>query len=206
MASDDTQGEQLDRSSFQVQYFIQTRREIDTEKQERSNLFNYAVIPAGATISLIVAQTQKATGFLSSPSACYLYGGLLFLTYGIVAARRAKLQQIYDRWLTLYCILLKTKNTDWALLEPTVFDGFEGRRYLWEDWLLHFGLSALVYALALMTMASAGKHWLCWVVLAIVVHLVITTCLLLRRFEVPKRFKKVPEDSSGKAGAPSHAA
>ncbi|HUI08619.1 MAG TPA: hypothetical protein VL486_16585 [Verrucomicrobiae bacterium] len=53
-------------SQFEREYFVQTRKEIDTEKQERNKILNYAILATGA-VSLVLSKPelcsrQKATG------------------------------------------------------------------------------------------------------------------------------------------------
>jgi len=160
-------------SEFELQYFIQTRREIDTEKQERNKLLNYAVLATGA-FSLALAQIEKSTQFLMSPWAFCLYIPLLFLISGLVAARRIKLQQISDRWLTLYDILrVREVAKDWISLEDTVVKGLKGKRYLYEDFWLHLGLSLIVYGLivsVVVRLVQTQSSWR-WMILGAVIIL-----------------------------------
>jgi hypothetical protein len=182
-------------SQFEVQYFIQTRREIDTEKQERNKLLNYALIATGA-FAIALAQIERSTEFLFSPWALALYLPLLLLISGIVAARRMKLQQIFDRWVTLYSILQVRKvANEWIPMEETVIQGIKGRRYLYEDFALHLGLSGIVYGLMIMTMirliSDRQDFWPVLITIPILIHLVFTTLWLLRRFKFPDRVSQV---------------
>lgn len=176
-----------DLSQFEAQYFIQTRKEIDTEKQERNKLLNYALIATGAS-AIALAQIERSTDFLLSPWALALYLPLLLLISGIVAVRRMKLQQIFDRWNTLHGILEARKFTNqWTPIEKTVVQGIRSRRYLYEDLALHHGLSATVYGLMIVTMIrliSDGQGlWPVLIIAPILLHSSFTTFWLLRRFK-----------------------
>ena len=191
---EDTTGSQPSRSrpdihQFEIQYFIQTRREIDTEKQERNKLLNYALLATGA-FAFALAQVEGSTDFLTSSWALGLYLPLLLLISGIVAARRMKLSQIFDRWKTLYSMLQSSQfGQDWTPLEETVTKEIEGPRYLFEDFALHLGLSAMVYGLMIITMfrliSNGQGHWPLLVIAFVVLHLVLTTQWLLRGFSSP---------------------
>jgi len=171
-------------SEFELQYFIQTRREIDTEKQERNKLLNYAVLATSA-FSLALAQIEKSTQFLMSPWAFCLYIPLLFLISGLVAARRMKLRQISDRWLTLYDILrVRNVARDWISLEDTVIKGLKGKRYLYEDLWLHMGLSLIVYGLIVSVVVrlfqtQAAWKWVIFGAIIILFHFLTTLLWLL---------------------------
>jgi hypothetical protein len=184
-----------DLSQFEIQYFIQTRREIDTEKQERNKLLNYALIATGA-FAIALAQIERSTEFLFSPWALALYLPLLLLISGVVAARRMKLQQIFDRWVTLYSILQVRKvANEWIPMEKIVIQGIKGRRYLYEDFALHLGLSGIVYGLMIMTMirliSDRQDFWPVLITIPILIHLVFTTLWLLRRFRFPDRVSQL---------------
>jgi FtsH-binding integral membrane protein len=171
-------------SEFELQYFIQTRREIDTEKQERNKLLNYAVLATSA-FSLALAQIEKSTQFLMSQWAFCLYIPLLFLISGLVAARRMKLRQISDRWLTLYDILrVRNVARDWIPLEDTVIKGLKGKRYLYEDLWLHMGLSLIVYGLIVSVVVRLFQtqpawKWVIFGAIIILFHFLTTLLWLL---------------------------
>lgn len=178
-------------SQFETQYFIQTRREIDTEKQERNKLLHYALLAAGA-IALALSQLDRTTKFLESPAALGLYCSLFLLVWGIVAARRAKLRQIYDRWISLYTMLrTKTLKREWIPVEETVLSGIKSGRYLYEDLWLHLGLSSLIYGLIVMgsiqLVLDGNSRWLAFVNLIIPVHLLLTGWRILCSFELSQR-------------------
>ena len=137
-------------SEFEIQYFIQTRKEIDTEKQERNKLLNYGVVATGA-LTLGIMQIDKSFEILSTPLSLLIYFSLQLFIFGIVVARRVKLRHIADRWETLYDFL-QHRNLDRELLwlEKKVIAGFNNRRrYLWEDFVLYCSLNIIVFGFLL---------------------------------------------------------
>ena len=168
-------------SEFEHEYFIQTRREIDTEKQERNKILNYAILATGA-VSLLLSKTDIPTRGLESATALWLYFPLLLLVSVLTAARRSKLRQIADRWFTLQEMLHARKlPKGWQPLEEVVCHGLEGRRYLFEDFLLHHALSIILYALILLAAKTLSPRQIAVVVLAVLTHLVWSCVWLLRR-------------------------
>ncbi len=104
-------------------YFVQTRREIDTEKQERDNLLRFAVTVLGIMTTLFggvigaLAAGDKAIGkevaenifsswWFYSAAVCLVFGVYPAIMWLLMSLRTLKLIQIADRWFTLYCLLL----------------------------------------------------------------------------------------------------
>lgn len=175
-------------SQFEVHYFVQTRREIDTEKQERNKLLHYALLITGA-IAVAITQLEISIGFLRSTAALGIYVPMFLLAWSIISARRAKLHQIFNRWITLYSMLQgQVLRSGWMPLEETVCNGIKTRRYLWEDYWLHLGLTAPIYGLVTMTMAplisGSSLWWIAPVVITVSAHFYVTTRLLLRPFRL----------------------
>src|SRR4030042_4280689 len=116
-------------SPFEIEYFIQTRKEIDTEKQERNKILNYAIISTGGS-SVFCLRIGGTIELLKSPSGLHVYIPLLILISALVAARRIKLRQIADRWFALYDFLSNRQKTKrWTPLERVVCEGLVRRRY-----------------------------------------------------------------------------
>jgi len=173
-------------TQFELEYFIQTRKEIDTEKQERNKILNYAIIATGA-VSLLISKTENPTKFMESATALWIYYPLLLLISVLTEARRAKLRQIADRWFTLRNILHANKSAiDWNYLEEIVCHGLADRRYLLEDFLLHNALSLILYALILLIAIKLPVMWALYSILPAFLHLVLSCFLLLRRIPIPK--------------------
>ena len=172
--------------TFEREYFIQTRKEIDTEKQERNKILNYAILAVGG-ISLALSRVGEPFVFLRSPAALCLYIPLLFLISVLIAARRAKLQQIADRWFVLETILrARGCAKDWISLETVVCQGLRGRRYLAEDLLLHLGLSMAPYLLIVWVGTALQLKFAVWLYFFVVEHAVIGSLLLCRPVMKPK--------------------
>ncbi len=188
-------------SEFELQYFIQTRREIDTEKQERNKLLNYAVLATGA-FSVALSQIEKSTEFLMSPWALFMYIPLLFLISGLVAARRMKLRQIADRWQTLYDIIhARNVAQDWVPLEDKVMEGLKGKRYLYEDFYLHLGLSLIVYGLIVLVvfrifLTQLALKWVLFGAVIILSHFLITLRWLLTPINLRKSDNNVSRNNA----------
>ena len=170
-------------SDFEVEYFTQTRREIDSEKQERNKVLNFGILAAGG-FSYALAQLGKSSDFLVSPSALAFYGPYLALITVLTATRRFKLQQIADRWFVLEEFLKTRHAPSWMWLEACVCVGLRTRRYLYEDLWLHLGLSSIVYVL--LTAVAAGlwsdvKYWrAAGVALIVILHFVLSVVWLTR--------------------------
>ena len=180
-------------SEFEQQYFIQTRQEIDAEKQERNKILNYAIIALGA-VALTFSRVDNPLSPLRSPVAlCFYYPFLLFVSI-LIAARRAKIRQIFDRWFVLRGILAaRSEPKGWVPLEKVVCDGFHDKRYLAEDRLLHLGLSLVPYSL--IGLVASGLRWYLAIpaVLLATAHLI--GCDLWLRRQV-KRPNTTPESTA----------
>lgn len=179
-------------TEFELEYIMQTRREIDTEKQERNKLFNYAILATSA-FTLAIAQIEKSTEFLTKKGAFAFYIPLLILISSIVATRQMKLRQISDRWLTIYEIILKRNIAkDWKSLEEIVVEGLKGKRYILEDLLLHFGLSIIVYSLMLTATIRINElsFWIISIII-IIIHIITTLLLFLRPIKINEYHKNL---------------
>ena len=179
-------------SDFDREYFLQTRREIDTEKQERDHILNFAVIVLGA-MAFAVAQNDKAIEFLSSVEALSLEGSALVVLTALFWTRWKKLRQIADRWLVLHRMLEKEPDSATAglSLESIVVGRLETRWYLQKDVVLNLALCVPVYALLVAqawTGYSSGHLWRYWTPVGLVlIHGVGSSALLLRKHRKPWR-------------------
>jgi hypothetical protein len=114
----------------EIQYIIQTRREIDIEKQERNKLLYYAITAIGA-LAIAVTQIDKQLGFFTVSWSLLISVPLLFLITVLISARRMKLTQISDRWKTINDLIKKRSFADdWNPLERIVITGLKRKRYL----------------------------------------------------------------------------
>jgi hypothetical protein len=171
--------------TFEREYFIQTRKEIDTEKQERNKILNYAILAVGG-ISLALSRVGEPLLFLRSPAALCLYVPLLFLISVLLVARRAKLRQIGDRWFVLESMLrVRAWPKDWTPLECVVCRGLRGRRYLSEDFWVLLGLCIAPYLLIIWVATNLPVRWALPLFLLVLAHAVIGSILLCRPVSPP---------------------
>jgi hypothetical protein len=91
-------------STFVREYFMQTRREIDTVKRQRDLILNFAILVIGA-VSFAVIKSQEARDFVKTQweGAAVGVPALIFIT-SLFWLRYRKLQQIKDRWRVLHSI------------------------------------------------------------------------------------------------------
>ena len=185
MNDDDTKSRLSRVSNFEKDYFVQTRKEIDTEKQERNKLLNYGVIAIGAVSAGLLQLEIKTTGN-PSPWLLAVCIPVLSLITGLVAARRIKLQQIADRWITLYTIARKFDiEQEWKPLERTVITGLIKGRYLREDLWVHTTLSLVGYGLIGYISRSLFCYpytWAAILVAVLLAHLFFSTNWLRKPF------------------------
>jgi len=92
--------------NFIKDYFIQTRKEIDTEKHERDQILHFIMLLYGIL----------AIGFKIGEDGVFqlklLFWLILFLPVPILSlfyVRAKKLTQIYDRWIVLWNIIQKSE-------------------------------------------------------------------------------------------------
>jgi hypothetical protein len=177
--------QQLGLSEFERQYFLQTRQEIDTEKQERNKILNYAIVSLGV-LALAIVRIDNPLAPLRSPAALCFYYPFLLLISILISGRRAKLRQIFDRWFVLRGILAaRSEPKGWVSLEKVVCDGFDNKRYLAEDRLLHLGLSLIPYSL--IGLVASGLRWYLAIpaVLLAMAHLIGCDLWLRRQVKRP---------------------
>jgi len=138
-----------DLNEFEREYFLQTRREIDTEKKERDALLNFAVGVIGVA-AFGVLQNDKMDAVLRHDFTRILAGCVLLLITSLMWVRRKKLQQIADRWYALRNLMLSAKShPTQRLLEDAVCEGLDGRAYTVKDTVVCLALSLPMYCLLL---------------------------------------------------------
>ena len=179
-----------DQGDFEAQYFIQTRREIDTEKHSRDQILNFAVVVLGA-IAFAIFRSGDVKLLLTAPFAiipeCC---GLLVIT-ALFWVRRKKLQQIADRWFVLRRLAVRMLGEERSqlLLEGHVCRHLLGRRYLEKDFFLNYALCSPIYALLVVHLQGfwSGAFW--WAFMAgivIATHAVLSGLLLGHRLDIPE--------------------
>lgn len=141
---------------FESEYFIQTRKEIDTEKIERNKILHLMIIVFGGAYALLVngliSNLDKLSQFtpiqIIIGSFCFSLPLLTFIT-SMVKARLIRKFQIADRWKTLYGMLESSKDLgllkDEISLEAKVVQGLKGTKYLIEDKAVFIAMSVMTY-------------------------------------------------------------
>lgn len=176
-------------TDFDREYFLQTRREIDTEKRERDHLLNFAVVILGA-LAFAVVQSDKAKQFLQELYSLMFEISTLIILTSLFWVRRKKLQQISDRWYTLYHIALHNMSEEWMSqsMEAVVIRGFSKARYIRKDIALNVALSLPIYTLVFVSSLELPFHsWLSVIpgVLIVTGHLAVSWVLLAKKLIDP---------------------
>lgn len=176
-------------TEFEREYFIQTRKEIDTEKGERDKLLNFAVIVLGA-LGFAVVQSDAAKEFLQKPHSLMLEVSTLIILTSLFWVRRKKLQQIADRWYTLYRMAVRRLGKQCAaeMMEAVVIRDFEKARYLRKDVVLNIALSLPIYTLLFVSAVGLTLHTIMRVlipVLIVTVHASVSFALLAPKMQDP---------------------
>ncbi|MFB3880999.1 MAG: hypothetical protein ACE149_07030 [Armatimonadota bacterium] len=148
---------------FAKAYFIQTRSEIDTEKRERDQMLNFAILVLGA-IGFAICGSGEAQTFLRQPEALAVEVPALAIVSSLLWVRRKKLQQIADRWFVLERMALRhfgQKSTG-EMLEGVVCRNLTTWRYIAKDFVLNFILSSPIYGLLILQMSEGLGHRQPW--------------------------------------------
>ena len=183
-------GGTIERGQFFREYFIQTRKEIDTEKHERDQLLNFLVLFLGAVVFGVSSKGNRYE-FLMQPDAMALEVPALVIISALFWARHKKLRQISDRWFTLYHLAVREfGETDAAqMLESVVVKHLPGWRYIMKDLMLNLAFSLPVYGLLLLQCLVAhsqgDQQRLVLTGGVAVVHVVLSSVLLGRRCRDP---------------------
>jgi len=176
-------------SEFEREYFLQTRREIDSEKRERDQVLNFAVIVLGA-LAFAVVQSEKAMDFLKEPYSLVMEGATLAVLTSLFWVRRKKLQQIADRWYTTYHLLGRHYPPEQVAqsMEAVVMHGFQQARYIKKDVVLNVALSSPIYGLVFFSAVQVSAYRRVGVILAtalVGIHLALSYWFLGSRFKDP---------------------
>jgi len=177
-------------SNFEREYFIQTRKEIDTEKRERDQMLNFAVLVLGG-IGFGVSQSQSAQQFLQESQALVIEIPALIIITSLFWVRYKKLKQIADRWFALYRIVMRYFGRERVeeMLEGLVYKNLTGWRYILKDFVLNIALCLPVYALILLPSFNRYlpvQPWRLGVSASVIVlHCVISSIILGRKIHDP---------------------
>lgn len=139
-------------AKFLREYFIQTRKEIDTEKRERDKMLHFAIILLGGVL-LFIVQSEKLLRFSHPLEATLFELSLLIIISSMFWIRWKKMCQISDRWYVLFGILENYlgKERSKIFLEKTVLNGFKTRRYVCKDAWLNLALCLPIYLVMIKT-------------------------------------------------------
>ncbi len=169
--------------NFITEYFVQTRREIDTEKHERDRLLHFAIILLGG-LAVITIQRVDFPDVVSAPESILGQVGFLVILTALFWLRFKKLTQIADRWLALHRLARDYGGADFLnlSLEKTVIAGFKARRYIRKDLILALSFSFPIYLLLVRASWQFfhGNAWIRGTLLVLVVSLHILASWLLQ--------------------------
>ncbi|MCK4607109.1 MAG: hypothetical protein KAU35_07430 [candidate division Zixibacteria bacterium] len=176
--------------SFDLEYFTQSRKEIDTEKRERDHLLNFAVIILGALCFSFI-RSADAQGYLISSDALYLVISALVIVTSLFWVRWKKLQQIADRWFVLNRMLVRKYGQEFVKerLEGIAVEDLKTRRYIMKDLVLNYALSFPFYGLLLSQCMNASDpswtfNWLAPLAI-IALHVGVSAFIFRRKFADP---------------------
>lgn len=177
-------------NKFVWAYFIQTRKEIDTEKRERDQMLNFAVLVLGA-IGFAVVQSETAQKYLKHPEAIGIEIAALVIISSLFWIRYKKLQQIADRWFVLHRIVIKHfgKKTSHEMLEGVVSKYLTTWRYIRKDFILNISFSLPIYGMLALQFIDGyrkGDNWRVIISAAIIaLHPILSSLILGRKLRDP---------------------
>lgn len=87
------------KDDFWTHYFVQTRREIDKEKDQRQLILNFIFLSIGGVIITVAVQISKIQ--LTARESLILFGATTLGILGLFGVRAHMLQNIANRWFTL---------------------------------------------------------------------------------------------------------
>lgn len=180
----------VELNGFMKEHFIQTRKEIDTEKHERDQMLNFAIVVLGA-IGFAIIQKGVSQTLLQEPQALLIETPALIIISSLFWIRYKKLHQIADRWFVLYRMACQHLGKDKAeeMLEAVVVKGLIKWRYISKDFILNLALSLPIYGLLLIQCFNAYTLHQYWrIVLPIVIiisHFAISSFILGRKMRDP---------------------
>ena len=174
----------IELSSFAKDYFMQTRKEIDTEKHERDRLLHFLIILIGGVLVLFTKEIISKE-FSSSIIGILFHISFLVIITAIFWVRWKKLSQIADRWATLYKIIEKENEIILEdSLERKVKKGFEEKRYIRKDICLCLSFSLPIYlSLLFGIFSNLNKNLVHSIIVAIIIvlHIVFSYLILWKK-------------------------
>ena len=182
----------IENDNLFLEYFIQTRKEIDTEKRERDHILNFAIVVLGAIGFAIIRTPYNKKFLIKFNIVIFLIEvSMLIIITSLFWIRRKKLQQILDRWCLLNKLFIRKfgqEELDYTL-ENLVVKNSLSRRYLKKDLILNIALCLPIYSLIInqmiegITLHIRWEFILCCFVL--ISHLLISSILLGRKLKNP---------------------
>jgi len=177
-------------NKFVREYFIQTRKEIDTEKRERDQILNFAVLILGA-IGFAIFQSETAQEFLQQPKALTVELPALVIITSLFWIRRKKLQQIADRWFVLHRLAERyfDKEDIEMMLEEIVLKKFLKRTYVRKDFFLNIALCLPIYGLLILQLLDGFHKDQLWrtifIIIIVILHSIFSFFLLYIKLKNP---------------------
>jgi len=193
MMETDSNNNKMHVKAFEREYFIQTRKEIDSEKQARTRLFHYAVIVFGGLTAFYIDMYKDSLPNFKLDFFCMgLAVSLLFILTTIFYVRHRKLLQIAHRWYVLYIMINKWYGLEEArlFLESIVVNGFDKKHYLTKDLALTFCLAFPIYLFLLGFSIKAETNILCLSISVVIVHIVASSLVLGRKVKPPEDIRE----------------
>ena len=174
----------IELNDFYKDYFIQTRKEIDTDKIERDRLLHFVIILFGGVLVLFT-QENLSRELLNTTIEVLLHFSFLIIVTTIFWVRWKKMSHIADRWNTLYKILEKSGEEITVFLENKVIQGLKKRRYVRQDVFLCLSFCLPSYSLLFFSIFSkSGK---CLRYTGIVLVIVVIHILLKHQMDISRR-------------------
>ena len=177
-------------NDFEKSYFIQTRSEINTEKKERDQMLNFAVLVLGA-VGFSIAQFEAARKYLQSNEGFGILVSALIIISSLFWIRHKKLRQIADRWYVLRRLIFYWYGSEKTseMLEGLVYKNLPTSRYTIKDVVLNISLSSPIYWLLyqqFMSAQSIGENWRVFSTVGVLIlHIVFSFLILGRKIKDP---------------------
>ena len=179
-------------SVFEREYFIQTRKEIDTEKRERDKILNFIVLILGA-IGFAIIRQEGHPDLINSPYTLIIEYAILIMITSLFWIRWKKLNQIAHRWYVLHkmCTDFYGDNRTNELMEGIVYKGLNSKKYITKDLILNYSLSIPIYLSILYQCKifiknnSKSESLLAIYCIGIIFHIIISFLILSRKCENP---------------------
>ncbi len=183
-------------TDFEKEYFIQTRKDIDSEKLVRERMFNYSILLFNAHIAIYGILNEFDISGLTLNAFSFTFFIMLMLSIsGLFYARHRKLVQIAHRWVILQSMLIKTFGEEYAsrTLESRVMTSFTSKGYLLKDKILGLSLLIPTYMLFLIHCSYSTPLLNIIAVMIVSLHMILFWFFLFQKIKIgPKIY---PEEA-----------